>query len=450
MSTPRVHPTSAIDLAGLRTITANRCRRWSLCGLIMVACTATPALEIQGDPPPWLTKTITPAWRLVPLTTVLDDLAKMAGITVVRSVAAQVHAQQPVLLLATKTGTLADTLTLLERCAPIRFTVTADAISVEDAVIHDTRRFELRAYQLNDYALCTPFRNSPLGQMGVASVGLVGGLRQSAPQAPDSASSDAAQIVDYIQHHVAPESWQREGAGIEQRDGTSLYIVNTPEVHAAIHAALTGLHDFANRSKRWQVTFGLLPKDERIATGIVTNAQAKAVTARFTTPDVLTLGGLLGQQIHAQTGGDHSQIVGADVINHHLDPRTEAVTRGHSVLLRAMDGQQRCLVNVRLGWVEDAEPAALVDVHTQTNSTPGSTTTTSKSSEARKDATAATELTNSTTLPQSIPGEHVRLDLPVLWTWRPEFECFLTRGSALILSTEHPRGQAVMVLEELP
>ena len=425
--------------------------RWLSAWMLVLAIdTLVPALEIAGKAPPFLAIPSTPTWRLVPLATVLDDIAKTAGITIVRSAAAQAHAQQAVLLIATKAGTLADTLTLLERCAPVRFTVTADAITVEDAAIHDTRRFELRVYVLSDYALCAPFRDSPLGQMGVAAVEHLGGLRQVAPQAPSSASSDPAQIVEYIQHHVAPESWQREGAGIEQRDGTSFYITNTAAVHAAIHATLTAMHDFANRSKRWQVTFGVLPKDERIATGIVTSAQAKAVTGRFTTPEVLTLGGLLGQQIHAQTGGDHSQITGADVVNHHLDPRIDAVTRGRSVLLRAMDGQQRCLVNVRLGWIEDTEPAALVDVHAPTHSTPGATTTTSKTNEAKTDATAATELTTSATQPQIIPGERVRLDLPVLWTWRPEFECFLLRGNALILSTEHPRGQAVMVLEELP
>lgn len=429
----------------------------SVCALILAIVAQVPALEIVGTAPPFLAEPSTPAWRLVPLETVLDEVAKATKATLTRSVSTQQHAQQPVLLVANKAGTLADTLKLLERCAPVRFTVTPGTIAMEDAAEFDAKRYELRIYQLSDYALVAPQRDFPLAPLGIRASEPRRGetfnlFGQSAT--PATSARDPADIVEYIQRHVAPESWQREGAGIEQRGGSFLYIHNTSEVHAGIHTALTALHDFANRSKRWQVTFGVLPKDERFATGIVTGAQAKAVCGRFTTPDVLTLGGLLGQEIHAQTGSEQSQIVGADVVNYQLDPRPEAVTRGRNVVLRALDGQQQCMVKIRLGWVDDAEPAALSELHSPAHTTPGSSTTTTKTGEAKKDdktpADVTTELTTSTSLSQDIQGERVRLDLPVLWTWRPEFECFLPRDGALIISTEHPRGQAVMVLEELP
>ncbi len=393
------------------------------------------------------------------LAQVLDDLAKAAGTTIARPTLTLFHNEQPVLLSTVQAVTVRETLTLLERCAPIRFNIVAGALAVEDSGESAQRRREQRWYPLNDYALMEPARDFPFAPLGLKSTRPIGGLQPPAERPTDSVAMDPATVVEFIQQLIAPASWKAENMSIEQRDGSLLSITNTPEVHADIHAALVAMHDFMNRGKRWQVTFGVLPATRHCATGIVPLAEAKALSARLAKPDVLTCAGLLDQQVHAYTGAEHNQIVAADAINFHLDARADTVRRGRAVVLRARAGRQLCLVSARLEWVEDVEPAAVVEVRAPAHVSAGSSTTTATTSPAAGakngkptagDPPPVTGLTTSTTQPEVVEGGRVRLDLPVLWTWQPRFECFLAPGQALVLVSEHPRGQAVMVLEELP
>jgi hypothetical protein len=391
---------------------------------LLAALVATlPALEIVGTPPTFLTTTLTPTWRLTPITTVLDELERSTKLTFKRSIGVIAVADHPLLLVSTQAMTCRAILAELERCADVRFTMSKDGLSVERSSEFDQRHREVRWYPLNEYGLVEPPRNAIAPMMGFAGHRIDGDTAVDLPSAgrKDALAYDPEQLVEFIRHHVSPSSWELEGVGIEQRGGV-LVIYQTPENHVRIRDVLASLRERLGRTRRWQVTFGLLAKDDVIPTGIVATEVAQGVSTRLVSTTTLTLSGLPGQQVQAAKLDEQSAIVSVEVVNHQLDPRPIAIKKGRSATICALSAHQGTLLEVTLAWVEDAEKAVLSEVHSATRSLPVT----------------------------AIARERVPLQLPVLWSWQPALELLLPSGHTLILSSEHPSGQAVMVLEERP
>ena len=391
---------------------------------LLIAVTATlSALEIASTPPAFLASTLKPNWRLTPITTVLDELGRDTKVTVKRTAGVTTLAQQPILLVSTQAMTCQALLVELERCADLCFTVDPDGLRVERRAEYSQRRRETRWYPLNEYGLVEPVRNAVAPLMGFAGHRVDGGNSIDLPDVgpKDALVYDPEQLVGFIRHHVSPSSWELEGVGIEQRGGV-LVIHQTPENHARIREVMASLRERLGWTRRWQVTFGVLAKDAVIPTGIVSTVVAHGVSTRLGSATTLTLSGLPGQQLHAAKLDEQSTVLSVDVVNQQLDPKPIAITKGRSATVCARSAYQGTVLDLTLAWVEDAEKPVLSDVRSVTQSLP----------------IAATA------------GEQVPLQLPVLWSWQPTLELLLPTGHTLILSSEHPSGQAVMVLEERP
>lgn len=106
----------------------------------------------------------------------------------------------------------------------------------------------LRMYDVTD--LVSPVRDFPGRDLafnaGAGGAGGGGGgfnLFKNDMAAMASAATDPQQLVEFIQKNVSPISWQREGVGIEQRGGSTLFVSQTPEVHALIEQLLGNLRN---------------------------------------------------------------------------------------------------------------------------------------------------------------------------------------------------------------
>jgi hypothetical protein len=387
-----------------------------------------------GNDPAFLATPYQPAWRLVPLATALDELARSAGVAVDRSAIAREPGDRPVVLVAVQPITVGATLAMLERCAPVRFTVAANGFRAAASEAAVRPPLETRRYAPSDYGLLIPLDPRGPGEpLGLRDWEAEGAEPQSlfvhgGPPAPRTREPvDLATLSDYLRREVMPHSWAGDGVGIEGRAETELVLRQSPQVHAAIHAALLDLGRLTRR-KQWQVTFGLQPPQAGFATGIVTSTQARDLAQRLSARETQTLTGVLGDLSAGRRTQERSLVVGADVIAGRLDPLTRVVRHGRSVELTAYDGRESCLLEGRLCWVDEAEPLRLSELRASP-----------PAGKAAADPPAAAAL----------PAERVQLQLPALWTWRPAGEWCLPHGRALVLCAAHPAGQAVIVIEDV-
>jgi hypothetical protein len=395
------------------------------CSLLMLclASVSLVAMEVVGDPPAFLSTTCKPSWRLVPLASAFDDIARISKAEVQRSEQAQ-KIEQQLLLVSNKELTLQAVLTQLEHCTEVRFSVNGKTIRIEHRSEFDQRRREVHWYPLSDYGLLNPVIDATPITLGFARGPRIGGQHDAttplAEDVPAVHSIDREQLVEFIRNH-ADGSWENDGVGIDGRGtGPILDFNKTPEAHARIREALAEVRERIGQPKRWQVTMGLLAKDEHIPTGIVTRALAQGIAPRLTSTTTLNLSGIPRQWLRASQLVEQSSIVTVDVVDHQLDAQLVAVVKGRSATLCAVRAFQGTLVHLDLAWVEDAEK-------------PHATAVRSTSAEVA-----------------TTTGVQIPLTLPALWTWRPDVECLIPTGQALVLSSEHPSGQAVMVVEELP
>ncbi|MDA3960424.1 MAG: hypothetical protein PF961_06515 [Planctomycetota bacterium] len=69
----------------------------------------------------------------------------------------------------------------------------------------------------------------------------------------DTESLDAGQIEEFITQSVAPDTWDLEGVAIQVRQGGTLFISQTPEVHGLIAELLQGLRNQASLEVKVQI-----------------------------------------------------------------------------------------------------------------------------------------------------------------------------------------------------
>ncbi len=102
----------------------------------------------------------------------------------------------------------------------------------------------LRMYDVTD--LISPVKDFPGRELAYNAGGGGGGSGIQMFQAAateDSKSTDPQELVDFIRKNVDPKSWDAEGAGIDQRSGSTLFVSQTPEVHNQLEQLLSNLRN---------------------------------------------------------------------------------------------------------------------------------------------------------------------------------------------------------------
>lgn len=103
----------------------------------------------------------------------------------------------------------------------------------------------LRMYDVTD--LVSPVRDFPGRELAFnAGAGGGGGggfslFKMDAAEEAPAVDPDA--LVEFISNNVAPTTWETEGVGIEQRGGSTLFVSQTPEVHALIEQLLANMRN---------------------------------------------------------------------------------------------------------------------------------------------------------------------------------------------------------------
>jgi type II secretory pathway component GspD/PulD (secretin) len=105
----------------------------------------------------------------------------------------------------------------------------------------------LRMYDVTD--LVSPVRDFPGRELafnaGAGGGGMGGGGFQlfKMDTAAAATGTDPAALVEFIQKNVAPTAWMNEGVAIDQRGGSTLFVSQTPEIHALIEQLLGNLRN---------------------------------------------------------------------------------------------------------------------------------------------------------------------------------------------------------------
>lgn len=105
----------------------------------------------------------------------------------------------------------------------------------------------LRMYDVTD--LVSPVRDFPGRELafnaGAGGGGGGGGgfslFKMDA--AMDAPAVDPEALVEFIRKNVSPTTWEHEGVGIENRGGSTLFVSQTPEVHALIEQLLSNMRN---------------------------------------------------------------------------------------------------------------------------------------------------------------------------------------------------------------
>jgi type II secretory pathway component GspD/PulD (secretin) len=138
-----------------------------------------------------------------------------------------------------------DALKWILELTDLKMAMQNQAIFISKAPI--TGSVALRMYDVTD--LVSPVRDFPGRDLafnaGAGGGGMGGGfnLFKNDMGAMASAPTDPAALVEFIQKNVSPTSWAGEGVGIEQRGGSTLFVSQTPEIHALIEQLLGNLRN---------------------------------------------------------------------------------------------------------------------------------------------------------------------------------------------------------------
>lgn len=130
---------------------------------------------------------------------------------------------------------LSNALDFIMEMTGLKYSMQDEAIyiSTEDALRGD---IEMRIYDIRDLTLgLTQF---PGPSLEIPEPGSTGS--QLIPEVPDDAPPDIGELMDILQTVVEPESWDGEGIGLDEYNG-SMVVSQTPDVHRQIEALLDQL-----------------------------------------------------------------------------------------------------------------------------------------------------------------------------------------------------------------
>ena len=427
----------------------DRLRLTLLAGLITASL---PALEISGDPPKYLTEKFRAEWRMKPLKDVLDDLGRFLEKPLVRSASVTaLFEKRLVTLVDDKKLTLRETLELLENSQDLHF--TAEPLRLRVETWEDFRDRKRRPVNLNlrDYALFGALRDFPAPAFGYVA-GRSGGGGFNLYHGADGVkanggSPDPGAVIEWLMKASS-------SGGLELRGHGNVYVLVTDDEEAAMRKALEELHVRTTQRTGWRVSFGTLAATDAFPTGIIPSADATKLVARLQNRDAVTLAAISGQRVNAATRRSQAQLGDLDVVNYQYDPKIDVLNTGHSADLRPTIGMNFTWLSFHLAWVDPLEVATSEALNPARAASGGSTTTSSTTTTTQKEKEKETDTNKSVTVTQdagtSRIGALMQITKPTLWSWQPQGECYLAKGSALVLTSEHPAGRALIIVQETP
>lgn len=226
----------------------------------------------------------------------------------------------------------------------------------------------------------------------------------------------------------------------------NVYLLATPEEEAALKQHLEERFLLVTRRMAWRVSFGTLPGDHNLPTGILANADAGAIAAKLVDRRSVDVSGLDGQIVHAAIAHQQALVTDVEVVHKRLDPTTEVLQTGCGAQVQATSGYGFVVLDYLFQWV-DPLGETNAELRTPVAASEGELTTTVKAAEAGKgDGQVSATLAGAS----SNPGQRMHVALPTVWNWSPRGQVFLPNGMGLVLSAGHPQGRAVLVVEVMP
>ena len=176
---------------------------------------------------------------------VVNFLRQVTGVTIVTAPDV-VAAGAGTVTLKVKDMRFGDALKWILELTNLKMALQDQAIYISKQPI--TGSIVLRMYDVTD--LVSPVRDFPGRELaynaGAGGAGGAGGFnlfKGAAAPAADDKGTDPAALVEFIQKNVAPTQWDKEGVGIEQRGGSTLFVSQSPEVHSLIEQLLSNLRN---------------------------------------------------------------------------------------------------------------------------------------------------------------------------------------------------------------
>ena len=433
----------------------------SVCSAVVVT---TSALEVIGEAP-YLENRYRAEWRSETLTKVLKEIEKQTAPIVASDGLVKIRDTHLVTLIDLNKVRLRDTLELLERTQDLHITAEPLRLFVETWTDFRDRKRHLVNLALRNYGLFVMPRDFPGPQLGYGVVSAGGGgggggfslYKQDDHNHSAGRAPDPSDVVSWLQTIAKETSAELRGNG-------NLYLMVTDEEEVAVRAALEQVQQRLLQRTSWRVSFGTVPAGQPLVTGLTSPADAKAIIPRLQGLRTLTISAMNGQRAHSVDGRQQSLIDDLDVVNYQFDPKVSVMITGVAADLRPTIGAEFNHVDYHLSWV-DPLPSVTSDLTNPARTKAGSASTTTTTtttpgeksdpkdpkSDTKEKPTTTTVTSNTTTDGGDIrPGVTIPITKPVLWTWMPRGEVMLPKNRSMVLSTEHPAGTAVMVLEILP
>jgi type II secretory pathway component GspD/PulD (secretin) len=177
---------------------------------------------------------------------VVNFLRQVTGVTIVTAPDV-VAAGAGTVTLKVKDMRFGDALKWILELTNLKMALQDQAIFISKQPI--TGSVVLRMYDVTD--LVSPVKDFPGRELaynaGAGGAGGAGGFNlfkgAGAGAAAEEKATEPAALVDFIQKNVAPGQWEKEGVGIEQRGGSTLFVSQSPEVHSLVEQLLSNLRN---------------------------------------------------------------------------------------------------------------------------------------------------------------------------------------------------------------
>ena len=182
-----------------------------------------------------------------PFEDVVGFLRQVTGVNIIVSPSVAAKGGSTVTL-KVKDMRFGDSLKWIMELTSLKYALQDQAIFINNEAISGS--VALRMYDVTD--LIQQPRDMPGREMAYSSEGGGGGgggggdmnLFKKEDNSATTKPPDPEELVEFIKKNVAPDQWDdAKGNGIEQRGGSTLFISQTPEIHAQIEQLLASLRN---------------------------------------------------------------------------------------------------------------------------------------------------------------------------------------------------------------
>lgn len=382
-----------------------------------------------------------------------SELATLTGQPVTVTLDPEINDQtlQLVTVVTSQPRPLRQLLGLVETASGLRCLVTDDGITVgPPAAIHAQQRayhrIELGRWQplLGNSRASTQHEN-----LGLESIGTTGWSTPVGHPWYYPSDKRYVNVVDSIIDDWLEDETQNQDADVDVKiDDRSIHLLAISDEYQRLVAWLDRWQALLAARHSWRATFGLLTSDTgaNLASGLVSPEEATTVRERLRDQVPFTFQLPLGRAGHA--GRWQSQPVVAMLLHgdHGLQPDTDVIRVGRGVSLRADAANSGLWLRGAAAWVDldERDQQVVRDASSRLAAAPEPIDTTATSDD---EGTTVTVTVPDTPAPASNPGLLIEFDESRVWSWKPTVDVLLTADRAIVLTAEHPRGRAVLVIE---